>query len=292
MAREYVDISVELTHLYLRDIDEDPSIVERALDSALFWLKPILHNFESRGQTVGTCVLIDDYFIKSDLVVDPEKVAELFRNACEKADVPLDHIVFEKACADTVETMLGLIVEEPRPGAGSRGGARDNLRPARDWLSNGDAMRLTYSPAEGRLGQDWFNGEQRQLEPKNTHAVFLDVQLYDESDGDRRYSCPALAAWWQLIRLGLDRNSDGAKRIPAGTQSRDGARPLFGKRTLTLLPPQFIEIEHAVNNILRQVAIPHSLLRKMRDKKQPIPLDAKPISDRVSYIVADPDFHV
>mgnify|MGYP001097357433 CR=1 FL=1 len=38
------------------------------------------------------------------------------------------------------------------------------------------------------------------------HSVFMDVELWSEKDGRRLWSCPFLAAVWQLARLGLLRH--------------------------------------------------------------------------------------
>ncbi|CAM5724891.1 hypothetical protein SVIOM342S_03063 [Streptomyces violaceorubidus] len=47
------------------------------------------------------------------------------------------------------------------------------------------------------------------------HSVFLDVELWsDDADGQRTWSCPFLAAVWQLARLGLLRNEGEAVLAP------------------------------------------------------------------------------
>jgi hypothetical protein len=56
-----------------------------------------------------------------------------------------------------------------------------------------------------------------------------------------------VAAWWQLNRLGV-----GAF-MPQGTWISPTAKPFVGHRTLTLLDVDYLEVEHAVRNILRHV---------------------------------------
>ena len=41
---------------------------------------------------------------------------------------------------------------------------------------------------------------------RRRHSIFVDVELWDDRDGQRTWSCPMLAAVWQLMRLGLLRD--------------------------------------------------------------------------------------
>ena len=109
------------------------------------------------------------------------------------------------------------------------------------------------------MGQKWIGAAERVSKPFYEHSIFLDVQLYDEKDGTKRFACPTLAAWWQLIRLGVDREPSGKLRLPNKTISTKNAQPLFARRTLSFLDPNFIQVEHAVRDILRQSVLPEKL---------------------------------
>src|SRR5690606_34192407 len=102
------------------------------------------------------------------------------------------------------------------------------------------------------------------------HSIFLDVQLWDEANGRRTWSCPFLAAVWQLLRLGMLRNmgervavprthDDGYPedwdRLAPVVKLNPNAAPFSAYRTLSILSPRFLGIEHAVRTILSQVAV-------------------------------------
>ncbi|MEL6363151.1 MAG: hypothetical protein AAFR21_18965, partial [Pseudomonadota bacterium] len=176
--------------------------------------------------------------------------------------------------------------EEPREGAGSRGGQKLEPVAKTGWLSNGDAMRQTYSLTQKTMGKKWTGSAARVSRPIYEHSIYLDTQLYDELDGQRRYACPTLAAWWQLVRLGADREESGRLRVPSNTISAHNAKPLFARRTLSFLDPAFIQVEHAVRDILRQSFFPEDLLSIARGrKKSGIRFD---IREAVSYVFVDP----
>jgi hypothetical protein len=182
------------------------------------------------------------------------------------------------------------IVAEPPPGT-------DGFRPPvleSGWLCNGQRApaAAAMEPAAG-----WRPPVQDTAYP---HAVFTDVQLWDERRGTRRWSCAFLAAVWQLLRLGLLR-SNGARvavpqpqpgdlpdrwdQLPAVMQLRPRAAPFSAYRSLSILPGRFHTNEHAVRTILSQVAVEATAARQAIDRSQAegISLPAEPV-DRLEYI--------
>src|SRR2546430_3070164 len=119
----------------------------------------------------------------------------------------------------------------------------------------------------------------------NEHSIFLDVQLWSTPDGQRRWSCASLAAVWQLVRLGLLRNSGDAvlqpfrldedevipsnwDALPAVYQVNAQAAPFTAYRTLSVLSAQFLPVEHAVRSILSQVSIEKTVTEQLTKRSR------------------------
>jgi hypothetical protein len=139
---------------------------------------------------------------------------------------------------------------------------------------------------------------------RRRHSIFVDVELWDEHDGDRTWSCPMLAAVWQLIRLGLLRDHgrpvlipqdlpgtlpDSWDEMPPITRLNRGAAAFAAYTTLSALSPRFLPVELAVRTILGQFAAEGSVLaearvRAARDGMQ-LPVE---LVDRIRYVFATP----
>ena len=256
---EYADLSLEIAHIYLHELDENKA--EQSAKIAESWIKHILDLAKKHQRVVSTTVLIDNYFMEHSLSL-PD-AAEMIVSAYEHHGIQIDHIVPESSCASGIEKMFDLIIEQPRRGAGSRGGEIGSPARVTGWLSNGDSMRLTHNILDGDpFRSSGEMGEEQVYDPRYRHAVFLDVQLWSHESGRKIYSCAALAAWWQLMRLGLDEAHDCEPILPDEIMSRRNSPPFFSHNTLSILSSQFIEIEHAVNVILNQVFIPQSARKR------------------------------
>lgn len=223
------------------------------------------HLGKKRAESASMVVLIDNYNRFSNPLVawDPPEAAQLAVVAAfEQQGIILDHIVWEGSLADTVHHMLDLLVPEPRRGDGSRLGSTEEplWQPEMGWLSNGDAGRPRESEFRGGVLMGIDDAEDdpfRSSAPSHRHSIALDVQLWSEEDGVREWACPALAAWWQLVRLGgLQHVEEEGPQVPADTWSREESPPLHALETITFLDSDYIQVEHAVRNILRQVALP------------------------------------
>jgi len=280
------DISVEFAHLYLANVDTEQAALAAQLASR--WLKPVIGSYEHAGLTVSTVVMVDDYFAPEGTEVE-EKVA-ILEDACVKADMRIDHFVYESACAESIDRMNVHLHQEPRLGDGSSSPAPGNVGSA--WLSNSDPPRSQArdSAAVGRLARPVPSAAQAaraatRSPARGHHSIHLDVQLFTASNGhgDRLWACPALSAWWQLIRLGMLRDDpQGRPQAPPRTRSKDGAPPLAARRTLTLLDPRFLEIEHAVRAILERLSLPEAWRRYLREG--PRPPDVHEHLNRIAYM--------
>jgi hypothetical protein len=131
------------------------------------------------------------------------------------------------------------------------------------------------------------------------HSIFMDVELWDEPGGERRWSCPMLAAVWQLLRLGLLRADGRAvaapqdrpdplpvtwRELPPVVRLRPGARPFFAYRTFSALSTRFLPVEAAVRTILSQVSVEAAVtglvLGRAADEGRDLPGD---ILARIEY---------
>lgn len=265
-------LSIEVGHLYLEDFQQGPERINQLLRDAAPWEKKareslarVLHPASAR---VSTCLLVDDYFtsVGSPQVVVPQIVA-----AAEAAGVQLDFLAREAACAaaggvDIARLVLGRVVPDPPRGEGGR---RPDVFTS-GWLCNGE-RNAHPNAAEAMRGvkSAWRppieNGAKH-------HSIFMDVQLWsDDEAGTRTWSCPYLAAIWQLVRLGQLRHL-GAPVIrpqiwsepgwperwadmPAVTQLTKRAAPFSAFRTFSVLDIRYLPIEAAVRTILSQIDV-------------------------------------
>lgn len=120
-------------------------------------------------------------------------------------------------------------------------------------------------------------------------------------EGARRtWSCPFLAAVWQLLRLGLLRDEGRVPlppvpleggwpgdwdRLPAVVRINPQAAPFSAYTTLSVLSPRFLPVELAVRTILSQVAVDDEVLRQVaaRSESEGVRLEEE-LVDRVSYV--------
>jgi hypothetical protein len=177
------------------------------------------------------------------------------------------------------------------------------VRPAvgvSGWLCNGQR-----SPAVGALAA--MEGVNQWRPPVETaasrHAVFLDVQLWDHVEDRRRWSCPMLAAVWQLLRLGLLRYegaslvrpvsfkkwtdggiSDEWSGMPPIVQLNPHAAPFSAYRTSSVLPVKYLPVEHAVQTIINQVSIDPVVLQQVARRSLNEGMTLPDVVGRVGYL--------
>jgi hypothetical protein len=271
-------LSVEIGHLYMEDLAEGAIDLDDYFARIAPWVDPAVLASAARVPRprlrASTCLLIDDYFgtLRSPAQTIPEIVA-----AATAAGLRIDYLARESACAQPAiapgaldadpaalaEIVESQIVADPPLGAsGSRPAPQES-----GWLSNGQRSPVRGTPQAMTSTAQWEppseNGARR-------HSIFLDVEMWSESHGERLWSCPLLAAVWQLLRLGLlrfrGRNTvspvdlalDGLPAswadLPAVARLNPRAAPFFAYRTLTVMDGRFLAVEHAVRTILSQVA--------------------------------------
>jgi hypothetical protein len=248
---------------------------------------------------VSTCLLVDDYFAPCD---SPAQLVPILIAAAREAGLEIDYVARESGCVDANGIPLARLLEE-RLGKDHRTGTHHGqpLLSQVGWLCNGQRSRGSLTTTEAmHLPQCPSPLGQKAL---YRHSIFLDVQLWDESSEQRTWSCPLLAAVWQLLRLGAFRDDgdrvtvprqwrgqfpDDWTRMPPVTQLNAVAAPFRAYRTISILATRFLPVEHAVRTILSQMRIEGDALSEVMEQSRaegiPVPLE---LVDRIGYIFAD-----
>ncbi|MEW9533408.1 SCO2522 family protein [Microbispora sp. NPDC049125] len=292
-------VSIELGHLYMEDFEAGPDRLREQFRRVAPWAAAVRSGWQERvpgGRArVSTCFLVDDYFSRFST---PAELVPMVLEAAAEHDLTIDYLARESACAEWGGVEPARLVEErlvddPPP---DTNGSRPPVKET-GWLCNG-----TRSPHPGAVqamgrAQRWAPPVQNA---KRGHSIFVDVELWDESGGRRTWSCPFLAAVWQLLRLGLLRSEGqvplppaprpagwptGWDALPAVVQLRDQAPPFSAYTTLSVLSPRFLPVELAVRTILSQVAVDADVLRQVgtRSEGEGIRLEEE-LVDRISYV--------
>ncbi|MFF8678102.1 SCO2522 family protein [Streptomyces sp. NPDC015237] len=294
-------LSLELGHLYMEDFEAGPERLRRHFAEVLPWVEAAraaaVARVGGKRARISTCFLIDDYFSRFST---PAEVVPMLLAEAERAGLAIDYLARESGCAVTgktpvAEAVAGRIVESPAPG--SYGMRPPTARTG--WLANGERAPVARAPQAMKRAAPW-------QPPRETaarrHSVFLDVELWnDDGDGHRTWSCPFLAAVWQLARLGLLRDAGEAVLVPqphTGTgfpedwdelpsllRLNPRADPFSAYRTCSVVPNRFLPVEHAVRVILDQIEVDPGALAQVAErsgKERTAVPDS--VADRVSYV--------
>jgi hypothetical protein len=302
-------LSIELGHLYMDSFAAGPDLQQHfeqvapwanagrqaCADSLQRQQRRLGRKSQGPRTRVSTCFLVDDYFMPFS---SPAQLVPELVSAARAAGLEIDYLVRESGCADTGEVALASLVEghlviDPSP---DTNGSRPPVREV-GWLCNGQRSPAGDDTEAMKPVEPWTppvqNGARR-------HSIFLDVQLWDENDRRRRWSCPFLATVWQLLRLGMLRYHGAAvaapcdwegefpddwDELPAVTQLNPTAAPFSAYRTLSVLSAKFLPIEHAVRTILSQVAIDCEVLDQVMKRSRNEGVELPPeIVDRIDYV--------
>jgi hypothetical protein len=300
----YAHLSIELGHLYMEDYEAGIDGLREHFRQVAPWAmaarEACAATLGDRRARVSTCFLVDDYFAPFG---SPREIVPDLLRAADDCGLQIDYLGRESGCADAdgvplAELVEGRLVAEPAP---RTTGTRPPVNQT-GWLSNG--QRSPGSTATEAMGviPRW----RPPLESAaNRHSIFLDVELWDERpDGRRTWSCPYLAAVWQLLRLGMLR--DLGKRVaqpgvldgdlpeqwadlPALVQLNPTAAAFCAYRTFSVLANRYLPIEHAVRLILGQVAaedgVASQVLERSMGEKLTLPAE---LVERVEYLFLAP----
>ncbi|MEO5876547.1 MAG: SCO2522 family protein [Streptosporangiaceae bacterium] len=258
-------VSVELGHLYMEDLVRGQESLRRHFARIKPWADFVRSRY-APPLRVSTCFLVDDYF--SAIATPKELVPELIE-AAEAEGLVIDYLARESACASVgelspAELVMAKVIPDPPPGTNGR------RPPAQQsgWLTNSQGMNRPEAVTEAmtRL-PNWTPPRQNGAQ---SHSICMDVQLWDNAGGRRRWSCALLAAVWQLLRLGVLRCEGEAilrpddppgeypdrwDDLPPVVRLNERAQPFFAFGTMTVLETRFAEVEAAVRMILSQVVV-------------------------------------
>jgi hypothetical protein len=296
-------VSMELGHLYMEDFAGGPEALRRHFERVSPWARTLELQYATRlgrrTPRISTCFLVDDYFTRFST---PAKVIPDLVTAAELNDLRIDYLARESACATAdgvaLATMvMGRLVPEPAPGSN---GSRPPVHEI-GWLCNGERSGI------GEIGEmdDAMGPLAGWSPPRETsarrHSIFTDVELWDEGDKGRIWSCAFLASVWQLLRLGLLRAEgnpvtqprpapagglpDSWDELPPVMQLNPSAQPFSAYQTFSVLPSRFLSVEHAVRTILSQVSVSAGVLEQSaaRSAAEGLPVSAE-IVDRITYV--------
>ena len=295
-------LSIELGHLYREDLQPDDlnSDNRRLVDhfqAVRPWVDALrrstAESLPGRAPRVSTCFLVDDYFggFSSPAELVPKLVA-----AAGEAGLVIDYLARESGCAEAgglslAELVEARLVDDPPPGStGARPPARET-----GWLCNGER-----SPVSVEALSDVHGWRPPVENGARNHSIFVDVELWNVQNGTRVWSCPFLAAVWQLLRLGLLRNmgepvAAPARRpadlparwteLPVVVQLTPDAAAFSAYRTASVLGARFLPVELAVRTILGQVHVDPEADRQVvqRSAAESVPVPAE-VVERVGYV--------
>lgn len=293
-------LSVELGHLYMEDFAAGPDRIRRQFERVAPWAKTAAEvcaaSLPGRRARISTCFLVDDYFTRFS---SPAEVVPQLIEAARENGVEIDYLARESGCAKADGVPLARLVEsrlvsDPPPGTN---GSRPPTTTT-GWLCNGQRSPAGAATEAMGAASPWAPPVENAA---NRHSIFADIELWDEANGERTWSCPFLAAVWQLLRLGLLRHFgeavatpvpwDGEQlpedwdRLPAVVKLNPSAAPFSAYRTMSVLAGRFLHIEHAVRTILSQVAVEPGVAAQLagRAATEKLSLPAE-LADRIEYI--------
>jgi len=296
----YAHRSVELGHLYMEDLQRGPDFLRAHFRDIAPWYhaarQSCVDSLGGRTARVSTCFLVDDYFTR---LSPPDVVIPQLLDAAAQAGLRIDYLARESGCARAGEVPLaelvaGRLVAEPPPNT-------NGSRPPPDasgWLTNGERSPSGATvEAMGAL-RPWAPPRQTAA---NRHSIFVDIELWDDDGGTRTWSCPFLAAVWQLLRLGLLRHEGRTvaapvpwpadwptdwDRLPPVIRLAPDAASFYAYRTVSILPRRFLAVEDAVCTILGQVAVDPVADRQAVDRSaaEGTELPAE-LVDRIEYVL-------
>lgn len=296
-------LSIELGHLYREDFTAGLDLAQYFARVAPWvsagrqaYADSLQHQQGRKMRSrISTCFLIDDYFMQFS---SPAELVPQLVSAAHKAGLEIDYLARESGCADAGDVALARSVEarlvvDPPP---NTNGSRPPVTEV-GWLCNGERSPANDAVPAMRKVQRWKPPVENSA---RNHSIFLDVELWDENNGHRRWACSFLAAVWQLLRLGMLRH-DGAAvaaaqkweeelpddwdKIPVVTQLNSAAAPFSAYRTLSILSTKFLPTEHAVRMILSQVAIDRDVLEQVMERSRKEGVELPPeLVDRIEYV--------
>ncbi|WP_280272350.1 SCO2522 family protein [Nocardia wallacei] len=312
-------LSIETGHFYMNELINGQQNIRaqfrEVVDQVEFYTASARKRFGSAAR-VSTCFLIDDYFAPD---TNPTEILNKLLNAADDCGLRIDYLAREAGCWEypvyvdgvptgpmvkLAETMAARVVAEPSDNTTGR-------RPPdveSGWLCNG-RRSSDHDPAQAMRAQDY---RPPLAYGRRVHSIFLDTEMWDSpmegvDDKHTRWSCPFLASIWQLLRLGMVRFEGAAPfhpqlrsrkegwedhwwEMPAVIQLNPDAKPFAAYRSLSILPQDYLGIEHAVHVILDHLELDEQVweLISARGGRERVPVEVpRETSKRLSHVLLD-----
>ncbi|MEU4320145.1 SCO2522 family protein [Nocardia fluminea] len=307
-------VSLEVGHFSMDELANRPNAVRAQFER----VAPLVHAFTEMARDefaeraggrsrvrVSTCFLIDDYFRGT---TDPRAILPEFLRSAQECGIRIDYLGREAGCAvvpkkdssgaptKLAQIVADMVVAEPLEGYSGRRPPTTEL----GWLSNGRPS----SDDELRDAMDLRDYVPPLELSRRNHSIYLDVEMWrrDREHDDPYWSCPFLAAVWQLLRLGMVRFEgrrvaepadyrDWATQewaeswgvLPSIMQLHDAA-PFAAFRSVSILPKRYLGIEHSVQQILDHLDIDAGVNEVYAQRAQENRIVATDhLSDRLSH---------
>ncbi|MEM9570762.1 MAG: hypothetical protein AAF996_04800 [Pseudomonadota bacterium] len=252
LKKKNLHISFEALHVYAGEENFSQIVIDGAA-TAKRWLDALELVYQNASFAI--VVFVDDYSTSGTDEIDRPSIIEEIREQFEQAGVVVDYIAFESDCAETCHYLRTDLVKSPELGEGAF------LAPINDFQFDDLQSRLSFDYVSQDFDPDTEDARARGIDisaPEYRNDIGIGVSIGRETsiEGEKKivWSCPAAASWWQLVRFGVledvdEPNKEGA---PLGTWVRDHEnRPAFvADKTISLLSPSYIAVEHAVRVIL------------------------------------------
>ena len=295
-TRPIADVSLELAHVHTGTSADDET-ARAEIRREAFFVRSLLSALQSEDLVVSTCALIDDTGASAG---SADAMRSLIDSTCREEGITIDYLVNESLCAETL-TMLDpyFYPEVPPDSEGLLGTPKhvptvDPVIANERWLENGEPGRDHPLPEPLRLpvrrseAPDGEAQHQRAVGSRGSrmHAIHIDIELWSQQrrrglPGPIIWSLPMLASWWQLLRLGAPTTHGGPPLAPE--PASPDPPPFCAYSTLTVLPTDFLSVEHAVRTILGRVAVPDEWLAPSRTGEAAGALEHL---NRISYVFA------
>jgi hypothetical protein len=279
-AMPLAHLSLELGHLYIEDFEQGPQRLHELFRGVAPWARTAEEDCAAgvlpQRSRISTCYLIDDYF---NAFSSPAEVLPMLIDAAAASGLRIDYIAREASCVEAydiplAELVTARLVADPPPGAN---GTRPPVRET-GWLCNGVRSPQQALDEAMRPPVGWQPPSENAA---NRHSIFVDIELWAEHGGIRQWSCPFLAAVWQLLRLGVLRMKGENvvrphlwlndfppewKDLPPIVQVNPDAAPFSAYRTFSVLSTRFLSIEQAVRTILSQVDVEQGVRQELAQR--------------------------
>ncbi|HET6499319.1 MAG TPA: SCO2522 family protein [Amycolatopsis sp.] len=307
-------LSIEVGHLYLDEFRRGEDRIRAQFEQVAPWVAAATAAVSAEVRAAGTenprvstCFLIDDYF-RDD--TDPGETIGKLTGIAKRCGITIDYLAREAACCvagdiEVAELTAAMLLPEPPPGT-------DGRRPppaTSGWLCNGERSH----PAESDQAMQLARWQPPEEFGKRNHSIFLDIELWRERqevvDGEltsrRQWSCPFLAAVWQLLRLGMLRNYGEPviqpqewtpdapwpqrwHELPPLIRLNQRAAPFAAFRSVSILPRTYLPVEHAVDVILRHLELDEAVVRQVTERGSEVGLSVPArVTDRLSHVFID-----